>query len=70
MKFIAVVTQKSQIDQVVKQLEALGCTIERVLQLTGVITGDTGPRTIQELHVPGIHSIEPDRIISTRKKKS
>lgn len=69
MKFIAVVTDKDKIDQVVKSLEALGCTIEKVLRLTGVITGDAGPRKIEELNLPGILSVEPDRKISIRKKR-
>lgn len=69
MKFIAVVAQKDDTDKLVKQLEALGCTIEKVLRITGVITGDAGPRKLEELNLPGILTVEPDRRISIRKKK-
>ncbi len=69
MKFIAVVTHTSEAGKIATALRAMGCSIDQVLNITGVITGDSGTRRLEELKIDGIKSIEADGIKRAIKKK-
>ncbi|MFT4024271.1 MAG: hypothetical protein QM664_10865 [Flavihumibacter sp.] len=62
MKFIAVVDNKSQAGKIATALKAMGCSIDQVLKLTGVINGDSGSRRLEELKIDGVKSVEADNI--------
>ncbi|KIC93452.1 hypothetical protein [Flavihumibacter solisilvae] len=61
MKFIAVVENKQEIDRIAEALRNMGCTIERILKRTGVISGQSGSRSLRDLAIKGIRSVEPER---------
>lgn len=62
MKFIAVARKKEQVVQLADTLKAMGCSIDRVLKITGVITGDSQSLALKALKIPGIKSVEADGI--------
>jgi hypothetical protein len=71
VNFIASVREDriNDIEDIAKSLEGLGCTIDNILTLSGVITGSTSPGTsFTNLKIDGIKNIEPDRHIKTSDK--
>lgn len=62
MKFVAQVSDKKQLQRVAKDLRDLGCQIDQIMKLTGVITGDSKNKALSELMVKGLRFIEPDGI--------
>lgn len=64
IKFIASVEegQIKAIKEIAKNLEDLGCRINRIHSLTGLISGSTQPGiSLKRLKIKGIKHIEPDR---------
>ena len=61
MKFVAVVENKQDIDRIAEALRNMGCTIERILKRTGVISGQSGSRSLRDISIKGISSVEPER---------
>lgn len=63
--FIASVERGSvpQIEQIAKSLQDRGCTIRRILKLSGIISGCSSgkEKDLQELKIQGIRHIEEDR---------
>jgi hypothetical protein len=66
VNFIASVREDriGDIQDIARNLEGLGCKIENILTLSGVITGSASPGTsLSVLKIDGIKNIEPDRHI-------
>lgn len=63
--FIASVERGSvpQIEQIARNLQDKGCTIHRILKLSGIISGCSSgkEKDLQELKIQGIRHIEEDR---------
>jgi hypothetical protein len=66
MKFVAVVENKKEIDSIAETLRKMGCTIEQILKRTGVIAGQTGLKSLRDIRIKGIKSIERDRAVKTK----
>ncbi|GAO43438.1 hypothetical protein [Flavihumibacter petaseus] len=62
MKFVAVVSDKTQITAIAGKLKMLGCKVEQVLKRTGVITGDSLHIPLETLQIGGIASIAPEQV--------
>ncbi|WP_375585779.1 hypothetical protein [Cyclobacterium xiamenense] len=54
---------ESEIERIAKGLQEKGCTIHRILKLSGVISGCSSgkEKNLQELKINGIRHIEEDR---------
>ncbi len=65
MKFIATVEerQRSKIDDIVEALKSMGVRVEQVLRFTGIITGSTKDKSLQEIKIKGIKSVEKDKTV-------
>ena len=65
MKFIATVEKgkRSQMDAIVEALKSMGVRVEQVLKFTGIITGTTKDKTLQEIKIKGIKSVEKDKAV-------
>ena len=61
MKFVAVVEDKKEIDSIAEALRKMGFSIEQILKRTGVISGQSGSRSLRDIAIKGIRSVEPDR---------
>ena len=67
IKFIASVNDDSinEIKTIAKKLKILGCRIDSVLTLSGVITGSTSTNiSLEDLKIDGIKYIEIDRNVN------
>ncbi len=73
LNFIASVEEDriGDIEIIAGNLETLGCTIENILALSGIITGSASEGTpLSELRIDGIRHIEPDRRITATEDNS
>lgn len=71
INFIASVSDDriGEIDAIARNLKKLGCRINHVLTLSGVITGSTSQGiSLNDLKIDGIKNVEPDRIINAQIK--
>lgn len=63
INFIASVhdDQLDNIKQIAKKLKDMGCTIDNVLSISGIITGSTSANTIGQLKIQGVKNVELDK---------
>jgi hypothetical protein len=63
MDFIAKIeeSQKSNIQEIAKSLEKMGIRINRIMRITGTISGSSGSLSLAEIKIKGIKSIEQNR---------
>jgi hypothetical protein len=63
MDFIAKIeeSQKSNIQEIAKSLEKMGIRINRIMRITGTISGSSGSMALPELKIKGIKSVEQNR---------
>jgi hypothetical protein len=67
INFIASVSEDriGDIEAIARNLKKLGCRINHVLTISGVITGSTSHEiSLNDLKIDGIKNVEPDRIIN------
>ena len=59
------------IEAIASSLKKLGCTINNVLSLSGVITGSTSAEvSLSDLKIDGIRNVEPDRNVNAFEKSN
>jgi hypothetical protein len=63
MDFIAKIeeSQKSNIQEIAKSLEKMGIRINRIMRITGTISGSSSSLSLAEIKIKGIKSIEQNR---------
>jgi hypothetical protein len=73
INFIASVSDDriGDIEAIAKSLKKLGCTINNVLSLSGVITGSTSSEiSLTDLKIDGIRNVEPDKNLQALNKSN
>jgi hypothetical protein len=65
MKFIATVEkgQRANIDEIASNLKKIGVKVDSVLKLTGIITGSCNTKSLQDIKIKGIKSVEKDKSV-------
>lgn len=65
MKFIATVEkgQRAKIDEIASTLKKMGVKVDSVLKITGIITGSSNNKSLQDIKIKGIRSVEKDKSI-------
>ena len=73
INFIASVSDDriGDIEAIARSLKDLGCTINNVLSISGIITGSTSSgNSLTDLKIDGIKYVEQDRDVNTLDKKN
>jgi hypothetical protein len=71
INFIASVNNDriGDIEAIARSLKNLGCTINNVLSLSGVITGSASSEiSLNDLKIDGIKNVEPERKVTATNK--
>lgn len=65
MKFIATIErmQRSKIDDIAKTMRDMGVHVDKVLKVTGIITGTSNAKTLQEIKIKGVASVEKAKAV-------
>ena len=63
MDFIAKIeeSQKSNIQEIAKSLEKMGIRINRIMRITGTISGSSSSLPLAQIKIKGIKSVEQNR---------
>jgi hypothetical protein len=63
MDFIARIeeSQKSNIQEIAKSLEKMGIRINRIMRITGTISGSSSSLPLAQIKIKGIKSVEQNR---------
>jgi hypothetical protein len=69
MRFIATVNkrQRTNMDAIVAKLRSMGIRIDGVLKLTGIITGSSTNKSLQEIKIEGIAAVEQEKNVNAQK---
>lgn len=63
MKFIATVENKSEIQLIASKLRELGCSIDSILKLGGIIIGNSNTKRLTDIKIDGVKTVEPERTL-------
>lgn len=65
MKFVATIDNihLSRIDEIAKSMRKMGVQVDKVLKITGIITGSTKNKTLQEIKIKGVASVEKSKAV-------